>query len=148
MGAAWLGANIVSSVGKWVQQQERVDKLSANINGGKAAFFLSCGTPESKAEAVYTLCQASSLRWTAEEDAERASITILKSAKSRAEALKIVKALGKLAAPGSGTPVKAGFDYWCGLVDWGEQDQLNELLLKHKIIENQGALSSWKVHER
>jgi hypothetical protein len=147
MGAAWVGANIVSSVGKWVQQQERVDKLSSNINGGKARFFLDFGTPESKAEAVYTLCQASMLLWTSEEAAERASVTIIKSAKSRAEALKIVKALGKLAEPGTKTPVQAGFDYWCGLVDWGEQDQLNEVLVKHGIIANQGSLSSWKVYE-
>lgn len=147
VAAVWAGTLTLSAVSNWIKSQDRVDALAKNINDGKAATLMQCGTPEAKAEAVHLLCQAASVRVAAEEAAETASIKVLKSCKTRTETLKLLKALGKRAEPNSSTPVSAGFDLWSELVDFGEQTQLNDVLVKYGIIADQGALSGWKVYE-
>lgn len=125
---------LVKSFAGWWNDQGRISDLADNIKNGKASVLLTYGTPEAKAMTIHKLTGAS---WIWDETAEEAALIVLKSAKSRREIEAILKSIdpngrdpnASASARAKARTVQRGYDLMSGLVDWDEQDELDNLLV-------------------
>ncbi|MGK0361701.1 MAG: hypothetical protein ACI9U2_004019, partial [Bradymonadia bacterium] len=91
-----------------------------------------------KGMAINRLCDAS---WMWDETAETAALKVLKSAKSRREVEKVLKSVdpdgrdpnASWSKRSAARTVERGYDLMSGLVDWGEQDALDNFLISKGI---------------
>jgi peptidoglycan hydrolase-like protein with peptidoglycan-binding domain len=133
LGPVGVGIYLLASFGSWWNDQGKITDMADNILADKAPYLLKKGTPEAKGMAIYRLTQAS---WMWDETSETASLKVLKSAKHKREAEKILKSIDpdgrdpdvSPADRSSARTVQRGYDLLSGLVDWGEQTQLDEYL--------------------
>ncbi len=133
LGPIGLGLYLVANFASWWDDQGKITDMAENILANKAPYLLERGTPEAKGMAIYRLTQAS---WMWDETSETASLKVLKTARNKREAEKILKSIDPKArdpkastsARNAARTVQRGYDLLSGLVDWGEQTQLDEYL--------------------
>lgn len=115
----WVGDQFAS----WSAEQAQIRKMAQNILYGDAMRLLRYGSPEAKAAVIGKLCDRSSIK--SDEVEEEAIIKVLKSARSQAEMVKILKKVD----PKDPT-VKGGISRVDWMVDWGEQTEFDNILKK------------------
>ncbi|MCB9526176.1 MAG: hypothetical protein H6702_22755 [Myxococcales bacterium] len=133
MGPAGIGIYLLRSFWSWWDDQDKITDLANNILNNKAPYLLNKGTPEAKGMAIYRLTQAS---WMWDETSETASLKVLKSARNKREAEKILKSIdpkgrdenASAADRTRARTVQRGYDLLSGLVDWAEQTELDNYL--------------------
>lgn len=129
---------LVSGFNSWWSDQGKVTQMAENILNGRASVLLKYGSPEAKGMAINRLCDAS---WMWDETAETAALKVLKSAKSRREVEKVLKSVdpdgrdpnASWSKRNAARTVERGYDLMSGLVDWGEQDALDNFLISKGI---------------
>lgn len=129
-----LTYTLVKSFSSWWSNQDRISDLANNINDGKASVLLTYGTPEAKGMTIHKLTGAS---WIWDETSETAALAVLKSARSRREVEQILKSVdpdgrdpqASASDRRKARTVQRGYDLMSGLVDWGEQDELDNFLI-------------------
>lgn len=129
---------LARSFSSWWNDQDKITNLAENINNGRASVLLNYGTPEAKGMTIHRLCD---VNWMWDEDCERAALRVLKSGKSRREVEKILKSIdpegrdSKYSASrrAAARTVERGYDLMSGLVDWSEQEELDNFLISKGI---------------